>query len=190
MVLVEKGLALSLDAGDHGRSVLGDDLRVFGIAFVGPTPAVVAGDRDRRRERPVHADGAHLGGGGRADTMDQFRIVRRAQADIVRIKGGAENVVVTMDGIRRPDHRDDDLVALGIDRGFVIWLDQIDPVLDAGVLIAAWDRASTIFDAADMVSGDLVRRDRLEFGLDDLPDLFLDRHLLKECVNLAFDRRI
>jgi hypothetical protein len=37
--------------------------------------------------------------------LDQLRIARRAEADIVREHGGAEDVVVAVDGIRAPDHR-------------------------------------------------------------------------------------
>ncbi len=102
---------------------MGHDLRILRIAFICAAPAVVARHRNRRRERPVHAGRTHLGGSDFADAAEQIRVVSRAQADIVREKGSAIDIVVAMDGVRRPDQRNDDAVSPRINRGVVVGLD-------------------------------------------------------------------
>ncbi len=99
MVLVEEGLSLPFDAGHHGGGILGDDLRILGIAFIRPPPAIVAGDGDGRGERPVHAGGADLGGCRLADASDQIGIMGGAQADIMRKQRSAKDIVVAVDGV-------------------------------------------------------------------------------------------
>jgi hypothetical protein len=54
---------LTLQSLHEHAGVRGDDARIFGITFVGATPAIVLRHGDRGRERPVDAGGAHLLGG-------------------------------------------------------------------------------------------------------------------------------
>ncbi len=58
------------------------------------------------------------------------------------------------------------------------------------MLVTARDRAAAVLDAADMILRHLVGGDRLELRLDDLTDLFLDRHLRQQGIDPALDRRI
>ena len=186
VILVKEGRALPFQAGNHGGGIGRDDLRIFRIAFIAAAPAVVTGDRNGRCKRPVHAGGTHLGGGGFTDLADQVGIVGGAQADIVRKERGAIDIVVAVDGVRRPDQGDGDVLA-GRHRGVVIGLDQIHPVLDGRMFVAGGDRAAAILDRADMILGHLFRLDRLPFRLDDLADLFLDCHLLQQGVDLRLN---
>ena len=103
VILVEEGGAGALESGDDSGSVLGDDLRILGVAFVGAAPAVVAGNGDGGGKGPVHAGGTHLSGGDFANAVEELRIVRGAEADVVREKCGAVDIVMAVDGVRGPD---------------------------------------------------------------------------------------
>ncbi len=175
VILVEESCALAFQARDHGASIGGDDFRIFGIAFIAAAPAVVARHGDGRGEGPVHTGRTDFLGGGATDPLDQGRIVGGAQADIVRKQRRAVDIVVAVDSVRRPDQRDRGLLARPY-RHLIIGLDQIDPILDGGMLVAARDRAAAVFDRADMILRDFLGLDRLPFRLDDLADLFFNRH--------------
>jgi hypothetical protein len=96
----------ALDAEDHLAGIVADDGGVFGIAFIGPAPAIVARDGQGRAERPVEAGGRGLERGRLADPADQLGIVRRAQRDVVREEGRADHIVVAMDGVDAKHQRD------------------------------------------------------------------------------------
>src|ERR1700751_5178967 len=99
MILVEEVRSRTFQPCHHGGGILGHNLRILRIAFIGAAPAVVARHRNRRRERPVHAGGAHLSGSDFADAAKQSGVVCRAQADIVWEKSSAIDIVVPMGGV-------------------------------------------------------------------------------------------
>src|SRR5205823_2822370 len=95
---------LALQASDH-RSVLDGVLGRLAERLVRPAPAVVTHDAETRREVPLRTSARDLFRGGPADLFDQLRVVRGAEADVVREDRRAVNVVV-------PVHRVD-----AVDRG-------------------------------------------------------------------------
>src|SRR5262249_33224816 len=145
-----------LHAADFLVAVRAGDARVLRVPLVRPAPAVVLRDGDGRAERPVLAGRADLGRGGRADPADQARVVRRAEGDVLREDGGAEDVVVAVHGVDAPDRRD--AQAGGLRRG-PVGVGEVQPVLWGGVLVAAGPRAAAVEHGADGVLLDLVRRD-------------------------------
>ncbi len=69
---------IALQALDHRGCVLAHDLRIFGVALVGSTPAGVADDGQRGPEGPVESGDADFDGGDLADPPDQGRIMSGA----------------------------------------------------------------------------------------------------------------
>src|SRR6185437_15028759 len=88
-----------------GTRVFAHQRALAGKTLVAAPPAYIPGHGQGRRERPFDTGGAHRPGGGRADRLDQGRVVRRAEADVVREQRGPEHVVVAMHGIGAPDDR-------------------------------------------------------------------------------------
>ena len=97
---------LALQAADRRFAELGDEVRIFGEAFVGAAPALVARHRDAGGEGPMDARGADLFRRDAADFFDQLRIARAAQADVVREDHRAEHVVVAVHGVDAVENRD------------------------------------------------------------------------------------
>ncbi|MNI60960.1 hypothetical protein D3C73_1162030 [compost metagenome] len=91
-----------LQAAHHLAGIVIDDGGIFGIAFIGPAPAIVPGNRHRRSEGPVQPGGGHFPRRHLADTVDEPRIPRRPKADVVREQGRREDVVVAVHRIGRP----------------------------------------------------------------------------------------
>src|SRR3546814_20585992 len=81
-----------------------------------------------------------------ADTLEQFGIVHRAEADIVRKQRRAGDIIVTMYRIDAKDDRDRDAVRLRLQRRGAKFADERRPVGRARAFIAigaAVDRKST-----------------------------------------------
>ncbi len=55
------------------------------------------------------------------------------------------------------------------------------------MFVAAGHRAAAVLDRADMILRHLFRLDRFPFRLDDLTDLFLDRHLRQHIGDALLD---
>ena len=95
----------ALQALDHRAGIGADDLGILGEALIGAAPAVVADDGEGRREIPVDAGHRHLDRGHLADPADEVGIAHRAEADILREDGRADDIGVAVDGVDSPHHR-------------------------------------------------------------------------------------
>ena len=80
--------------------------RILGESLVGSSPSLVARDGDAGGEGPVDAGCADLLRGDPADLLDQFRIARGAEADVVGEDDCPENITVTVDRIDAVQQRD------------------------------------------------------------------------------------
>ena len=98
--------ASALDALDIGGAELGDHGGVFGVAFVGAAPAIVAHHGQGGREVPVEPGDGHFAGRGGADLADQVGVAGGAETDVVGEERGADHVVVAVDRVDAPENRD------------------------------------------------------------------------------------
>ncbi len=192
VVVVEevRRAGLALQALDEYAGVAGHQRRVFRIAFVGAAPAVVLRHRHGRREGPLHAGGAGLGGGDAGDLAQQFRVAGGAETDVVREQGGADHVALAVHGVDAPDDRDRLAAAAGIHRGFPERVGQRQPVLGRSVVLAAGVGAAAGQDRAEPVLAHVVRGDAGDVALHHLADLFLQRHRRHERVDAFLHRRV
>ena len=122
-----------------------------------------------------------------ADPRHQRRIVRRAEPDVVREKRRAVDIVVAVDGVGAPDHRHLDR-HVGRHRRAIIFVGQLQPVVDARVHVHRRPGAAAVEDRAEIIAANLVGRDRANVGLGDLPDLLLERHAGDDRANAGVDR--
>ena len=101
--------------------------------------------------------------------------MRRAEPDVVRKHRRAVDIVVAVDRVGSPDHRDLDR-HVGRHRRVVISLRQREPVGHARVFVLARPGAAAVEDRAEIIAPHIVGSDRPDVGLGHLPDLLLERH--------------
>jgi hypothetical protein len=150
------------------------------IAFIGPAPAVILRHRDRRRERPFLTGGADLGSGGRADPLDQRRVAHRAKADVLGEQRRADDVAVAMHRIGAPQDRDADATLRRVRRRRPEPVGEFQPLRGRGVVVTARPGVAAVQYGADVIPPHFLRRDVGDVGLEDLADLFLQRHALQQ----------
>src|SRR5690606_13272667 len=165
---------LALQAFHHGAGALRHRLRVLRVALVGAAPAHVLRHRHGRGEGPLHAGGAGLDRGDLADPALQLDVAGRAQADVVREQGGADHVALAVHGVDAPDDRDRLAAAGGVHRRLPEGVGQLQPLFRPGVVLAARIGAAAGEDRTEAVLAHVLRGDRGDVALDDLPDLLLD----------------
>ena len=182
-------LQVALHAAHVGAGIAFHDVRILGIALVGASPAVVAHHRQGGAEDPGDAAGTRGFRGGRADFLHQLRVARRAQADVVREQGGAEHVVVAMDGVRAPHDRHLDR-HVGGHRGLVVALRQRQPFGRLGMLVPIRPAAAAVEHRTEVIALDVFRRGALDLGLGHLADLLRQRHLADDVTDALFERRV
>ena len=180
----------ALQPFDHLSGIGLNDLWLFRIAFVGPTPAVVLHHRHRRREAPVDAGRRRFRRGRRADTPDQRRVARRAKADIVREQRRADDIVVAMHRVGAPDDRHDRPPIAALHRRVVERVEQLQPFRGRGEFIAVGRRIAAVEDRTEFVRLEVLGRDRGDIDLDQLADLILHAHPLQDRVDPCLDLRI
>jgi hypothetical protein len=95
----------SLQAPDGRGAEQHRELRRLAVALVGATPAFVLRHGDARREVPQHAGRGHLQRRDPGGILDQPRIARAAETDVVREDDGAFHVVVTVHRVDAVDQR-------------------------------------------------------------------------------------
>ena len=96
----------SLEPADRrGAKRLGE-LGVLAEALVGAAPPLVAGDRDARGEGPADSRAGQLQGRDPAGLLDERRVARRPQADVVREDDRPVHVVVPVNRVDPVDDRD------------------------------------------------------------------------------------
>ena len=180
--------ASPLDAVDECGSIACRDRRVLAEAFISPPPAVIARDRDRWRKGPVEPGDAHLDCGDLPDPFDQRGVPRRAEADIVREQRRADDIVMTVDRVRSPHHRDARQVAVRAHRRIIIGVGRRDPRRCRAEFIAAGRRTAAVEDRAQMISRDVIGGRAADIALDDLADLLFERHRRDQRVDSLLDR--
>jgi len=138
VVIKEIGRAdLALQAFDEWPRIARHQRRVLGVTFIGTTPTVILRNRHGRRERPFHAGHAGFGSGDPCDLPQQFRVARRAQADVVRKQGGANHVALAMHRVDAPYDRDGLATSARVHRGFPERVSQRQPLGGLGVVATA-----------------------------------------------------
>ena len=179
------GFALApLQTFDKRCAKGGDDGGIFGIAFIGPAPAVVAGDGDGGREIPVDSGHLDLDGGRFADPADEIGVARRAQADVVRKDGRPHDIGVAVHRIGAPHGRDDGFFACQrLYRGEIHFVGKAQPLRSGGEFIAIGAAVSAIEIAAEAIAAHVVRSEGPDLRLDQLRNLAFEAHPSDEIGN-------
>ena len=146
---------------------------VLASAFHHPAPARIAGDVDHRRECPVDAAGGSFGGGNSRRTLDRFEVKAGGFGQRNR-EGG----LVAMDHVLAEQQRD---LQARLHRNLLVGPGRIG--------------AQHIQHRADLATPDALFMVALESHraggspvariLGQLADLFLDRHLLQQALDLV-----
>ncbi len=125
----------TLQSLDCGPGILAHQGRILGKTLVAAAPAHILRDGQRRSECPVDARGRNFLGGGRADSPHQVSIVRRAQADIVRIQDGSDHVAVSVYGIDAEQQRNRFVAVARFERYGVILMREAHPGLGGRAIV-------------------------------------------------------
>lgn len=164
----------------------GHQFGVFGKAFVGTPPADILGNGDAGAEGPLDPRGAHLLGRDPVDLLDQFRVARAPQGDVMGKDDGAQDVAVAVHRVHPVQHRDPEPRLHRLRLHPVV---QVGPGLERvplhGIGIPpAEHRADEIFLHVARAGhhGPLLR-------LGHLPDLLLERHPRHERLRLGVVER-
>ncbi len=171
----------ALEAADGGAGEFTHELGIFGEAFIGAAPADVLRYGDAGTEGPLNSRRADLFGGDALHLLDQLRVARAAQADIVREDHRVEHVVVPVYGVDAVEDRD---LEPGVPRTRLQTVVEIGPGLQAVAFLGVGTAAAE--QRTDEVLLDVGRV--LEFvllGLSHLADLLLERHLRQEGFSLG-----
>ena len=173
----------ALQAAHHRADIGSDQIGIGRISFVGAAPAEILGDGHRRGECPFLAGHADFPGRDRADFLDQSDIAHRAKTDIVRKQGRADDIGMTVDGIRAPDQRDAYTAIRCIDGGKVELVCRCQPVGRRRQVVAVGATVPADQNGTEIVVLHILRRDAAQIGLHQLTDLFFDRHCGKQTGN-------
>ena len=145
-------------------------LDIFAERLVGPAPADVPRDRDRRSEGPADAGGGQLPRGDLRETPGEFRVAGGAEADVVRQDDGvAVEVCVAVHGIDAEHHWNTSARA---QRLVLIGVEQLPPGRGRSQ-VACGDGAD---NRAQAVLPDVLRRCGGNIGLHHLSRLLRKRH--------------
>src|SRR3546814_13137301 len=82
-------------------------------------------------------------------SSDLIGFAGRAQADIVGEEGGADDVVVAVDGVRAPDDRDFRAFVRARHGGVIIFVGQLEPFGGGGIFVAIGAAIAAVQDRAD-----------------------------------------
>ena len=132
----------------------------------------------------------HLKCGCRANLTQQVRIIRRAEANIVRKDRCTIDVAVTVHGIRSPDGRYRRQASRRLHRGIVKRVGGSKPIAGGGPLVLVRCGSAAVQDRAKMVAADIGRGYGSQLRLDDLADLLFERHARHEVGDEGFDGRV
>ena len=149
----------ALQASNHRLPERPNDRWVLTEGFVASSPAGIVDDGKCGSEGPGDTGRAHITRYGLADLLDQIRIARGAQRDIVRIEHRAEQIIVPVHGVRSPDNGDGRRACLGRHGGVVISVGQRQPIGRCRVKIALWRGSAAVEHGPEMIGPDVCRRD-------------------------------
>ena len=167
---------VTLETDNHFTSIGFNDFWVFGIAFIGSTPSVIAHNRESRSKYPINTGHRHFKRGGFADLTHQRGIVHRPKADFVRKNSRANNIVMAVNGIGTPDNRNTHATVANIGAGVVKTVRKGNPAGNARVL-ATGPSTAAIEYRAEIKLTDLSGANVTNFRLYHLPDFFSRGHL-------------
>ena len=154
-----------------------DELRVFGIAFVGAAPAIVARHGDGGGEVPVDPGRLDLQRGGGADAADEVGVAGRTQADVVREDRRADDVGVAVDRIGAPDGGNGGLAAgERPGRSGPHLVGEAQPFGGGREFVAVGAAVAAVEVAAEAVALHVLGGEGIDLRLDELRDLALEAH--------------
>lgn len=177
----------ALDALHHRAGVGRYDRGLLRIALVSAAPAIILHDGDGRREAPVDAGRRRLRRGCRADAADEVGVARGAERDVVRKQRRANDVVGAVHRVGAPDDGHDRATVAALHRRVVEGIEQFQPLGCGRELVIVGGRVAAIQDRAELVRLQILRRDRGDVDLDQLPDLVLDAHPAEHRVDARLD---
>ena len=180
----------ALQAFDHRARIGAHDLRILAKPFIGPAPPVVADHREGRREIPVDPGHRHLHRGDLADAADQIGIAHRAEPDILREDGRADDIGVAVNGVDAPHDRDGELALRHVHRRVPEAIGKRQPFARRRRFDSARRAVAAGEDRSETVAPIFLGRDARDVGLDDLRDLLLERHPREQGGDPRLDRRI
>lgn len=180
----------ALQTQHHGARVLAHERRILRVALVAASPALVADDRQGRSEGPVEADRAHFLRGRLADQAHQRRVVRRAEADVLREYRRAIDVVVAVNGVYAPELRDGMRAMRGRHGRQIELVGESEPGRGRRESVAAGLGVAAVEDRAERVAAQVGRCQGRDVTLDELSDLLLERHAGEQRAHLALESRI
>ena len=167
---------VELQAANQRRAHLRRQLGRLAEGFVGAAPALVARDRDHRRERKVEAAARRLLRGHAPDLLDQRDVARGAEADVVR---EYRRALDRPDAVNDVDAVDDRDLQAARQRALAKAVGHVGPprrrVVDGR-------RSALAVEQPDAVLPELRRRHLEALELHDLRDLLVEGHLRDQTV--------
>ena len=149
-------------------------------ALVGAPPALVARDREAGREVPVDAGAGDLARGDARGGLDDRGIARAAHADVVREDRRALDRAVAVDGVDAVEHRDPEPRRQRLALVAIVHLDPGGGLVGLGQRIGARQHR-----AEQEVVNFLAVLERFHVGLGHLADLFVQRHLRQQRLDVG-----
>ena len=177
----------ALQSAHEGGGIGSGDTRLFGEPFIGPAPAVVAGHGQGRGEGPVDTGRCDFLGRGAGDGLDQGRVARGAEADVVRKDGRPDDVGVAVHSVDAEQQGHACAGAFG--GGRAEGARQVEPGLGSRPLVAVGGGTAAGQYRADRPGGEVLRLDRADVRLDQLTDLLLDGHDGEQVADAGLGRR-
>ena len=173
----------ALEPANHRTDIGRDKLRVGGIAFVRPSPTPVPRNRDGRGEGPLLSCDADFFRRRASDTLDQRDIVCCAEPHVVGENRCSDDIRVTVNSVDAPDRGDTDTTVRRVDRSIVKCVRGCQPFRRRGKVIAPRAAVPAHQNRAKVVGFDVLRRHAAQIGLDQLTDLFFQRHALEQRID-------
>ena len=168
------GLGSALISLDDGRSHFADEIRILAERLVHTAPAGVACDAQHGGERPMHAGGGDLLGGGAARGLDLGRVEAGGHAQLGGEDGGAGPEGIAVDAVVADDQRN----------------------AETGLRVHGFDRAGQVRgggvqDRADVLVDDqVVQVAAARVKLHHLADLLFEGHASEQIGDALFGRQV
>ena len=171
----------ALEAADKGSAELRDERGVLSIGLIAAAPTRVAHYRDARGEGPRDTGRGCFDRGGAPDSLDEVRVSRGPEADVMREYRRVLQGIVSVHGVDSVDDRD---LKPGGKRRVLERVDHGAPTL---ARVVGWGRAAAAQYAAETEAPDLVGRKPVHRELGHLPNLLAQGHALQQVLNAVLD---
>ncbi len=163
-------LLAALLSPQKGRSQLRHQGGILAESLVRAAPADVLGHGHARGEIPGHPGGPHFDRRRAADFIDQVRVARRPQADIVREDDGALDVIVPVHAVGAVEERNAQPCLESLPLKTV---GHVGPGLGS---VRQWISAAPAQNPADSAFTDVRAADAVLLHQGHLADFLLKRH--------------